>query len=115
MQLLIFLLAGGYTSTGSYLDKFTIMRLHLNLDWKVKTLRHCKALIERTLIRNCAHIKCLNHSKVYGLEHSNGGLITFPGGVPLLDKEGVFIGSIGVRLVRAIPFILKKYSRNPLQ
>ena len=39
---------------------------------------------------------CLN-SKVYGLEHSNGGLITFPGGVPLLDAEGLFIGSIGVR------------------
>merc|ERR1719270_2621547 len=33
---------------------------------------------------------------VYGLEHSNGGLITFPGGVPLRDAEGVFIGSIGV-------------------
>merc|ERR1712001_265601 len=32
----------------------------------------------------------------YGLEHSNGGLITFPGGVPLLDAEGAFIGSIGV-------------------
>ena len=33
---------------------------------------------------------------MYGLEHSNGGLITFPGGVPLLDAEGAFIGSIGV-------------------
>ena len=33
---------------------------------------------------------------VYGLEHSNGGLITFPGGVPLRNSSGVFIGSIGV-------------------
>ena len=35
--------------------------------------------------------------QVYGLEHSNGGLITFPGGVTLKDHEGAFIGSIGVR------------------
>merc|ERR1711988_130787 len=33
---------------------------------------------------------------VYGLEHSNGGLITFPGGVALRSKAGQFIGSIGV-------------------
>merc|ERR1711915_619252 len=33
---------------------------------------------------------------VYGLEHSNGGLITFPGGVPLKNRSGYFIGSIGV-------------------
>ena len=50
---------------------------------------------------------------VYGLEHSNGGLITFPGGVPikwlimdnlkfitlyvfLRNGSGEFIGSIGV-------------------
>jgi len=40
--------------------------------------------------------KTLPGQPVYGLEHSNGGLITFPGGVPLRDAEGVFIGSIGV-------------------
>ena len=34
--------------------------------------------------------------KVYGLAHSNGGLITFAGGVPLKDGEGKIIGSIGV-------------------
>ena len=33
---------------------------------------------------------------LYGIEHSNGGLITFPGGVPLKDKSGVVIGAIGV-------------------
>ena len=33
---------------------------------------------------------------LYNIEHSNGGLITFPGGVPLTNKEGVIIGAIGV-------------------
>ena len=33
---------------------------------------------------------------MYGLEHSNGGLITFAGGVPLINKAGQFIGAIGV-------------------
>jgi len=26
----------------------------------------------------------------------NGGLITFPGGIPIVTKEGVLIGAIGV-------------------
>ena len=26
---------------------------------------------------------------LYGIEHSNDGLITFPGGVPIVDKDGV--------------------------
>ena len=33
---------------------------------------------------------------LYNIEHSNGGLITFPGGIPLKDKEGQIIGAIGV-------------------
>jgi uncharacterized protein GlcG (DUF336 family) len=33
---------------------------------------------------------------LFGIEHSNGGLITFPGGVPLRDKCGAVIGAIGV-------------------
>ncbi len=33
---------------------------------------------------------------LYNIEHSNGGLITFPGGVPVKDKEGNVIGAIGV-------------------
>jgi uncharacterized protein GlcG (DUF336 family) len=32
---------------------------------------------------------------LYGIEHSNGGLITFPGGVPLKQGDAV-IGAIGV-------------------
>jgi uncharacterized protein GlcG (DUF336 family) len=33
---------------------------------------------------------------LYGIEHSNDGLITFPGGLPIVDKDGVLIGAIGV-------------------
>ena len=35
-------------------------------------------------------------SPVYGIEHSNQGIITFPGGVPIYDKEGELIGGIDV-------------------
>ncbi|KQV57391.1 MULTISPECIES: heme-binding protein [unclassified Caulobacter] len=31
-----------------------------------------------------------------GLERSNGGLMTFPGGVPLRDANGRLVGAIGV-------------------
>lgn len=33
---------------------------------------------------------------LYAIEHSNGGLITFPGGIPLKNPEGTVIGGIGV-------------------
>ena len=33
---------------------------------------------------------------LYNIEHSNGGLITFPGGVVLKDSSGNIIGAIGV-------------------
>ena len=33
---------------------------------------------------------------LFGIEHSNGGLITFPGGVPIKNEEGKVIGAIGV-------------------
>lgn len=33
---------------------------------------------------------------LYGIEHSNEGLITFPGGLPIVDKDGVLVGAIGV-------------------
>jgi uncharacterized protein GlcG (DUF336 family) len=33
---------------------------------------------------------------LYAIEHSNEGLITFPGGLPIVDEEGVLIGAIGV-------------------
>ncbi len=33
---------------------------------------------------------------LYNIEHSNDGLITFPGGVPLKNASGEIIGAIGV-------------------
>jgi len=33
---------------------------------------------------------------LYNIEHSNGGLITFPGGMPVKNAEGQVIGAIGV-------------------
>jgi uncharacterized protein GlcG (DUF336 family) len=33
---------------------------------------------------------------LYNIEHSNGGLITFPGGVPLTTPDGVILGGVGV-------------------
>jgi uncharacterized protein GlcG (DUF336 family) len=33
---------------------------------------------------------------LYNIEHSNGGLITFPGGVPIRNGQGEVIGAIGV-------------------
>ena len=33
---------------------------------------------------------------LYNIEHSNGGLITFPGGIPIKNAEGEIIGAIGV-------------------
>ena len=35
-------------------------------------------------------------SPLYNIEHSNGGLITFPGGIPLTNKADQVIGAIGV-------------------
>ena len=32
---------------------------------------------------------------LYAIEHSNGGLITFPGGVPIENAAGTVIGAIG--------------------
>jgi uncharacterized protein GlcG (DUF336 family) len=33
---------------------------------------------------------------LFNIEHSNNGLITFPGGIPIKNKEGEIIGAIGV-------------------
>lgn len=33
---------------------------------------------------------------LFNIEHSNQGLITFPGGIPIKNKEGEIIGAIGV-------------------
>ncbi|GAB3755236.1 GlcG/HbpS family heme-binding protein [Spirosoma pomorum] len=33
---------------------------------------------------------------LYNIEHANGGLITFPGGIPIKNAQGEIIGAIGV-------------------
>ena len=33
---------------------------------------------------------------LFGIEHSNGGLITFPGGIPIVGDGGLVMGAIGV-------------------
>lgn len=33
---------------------------------------------------------------LFNIEHSNGGLITFPGGVVIRDADGEMVGAIGV-------------------
>lgn len=33
---------------------------------------------------------------LYNIEHSNDGLISFPGGIPIKNKEGEVTGAIGV-------------------
>lgn len=33
---------------------------------------------------------------IYNIEHSNDGLMTFPGGYPIKNKQGEIIGAIGV-------------------
>ncbi len=33
---------------------------------------------------------------LFQIEHSNGGLITFPGGVPIKSSDGTVIGAVGV-------------------
>ena len=33
---------------------------------------------------------------LFNIEHSNNGLITFPGGVPVKDANGTIIGAVGV-------------------
>ncbi|PQJ23414.1 heme-binding protein [Tenacibaculum sp. SG-28] len=33
---------------------------------------------------------------LYNIEHSNDGLISFPGGIPIINDEGSIIGAIGI-------------------
>ncbi|GAB3556204.1 GlcG/HbpS family heme-binding protein [Spirosoma fluminis] len=33
---------------------------------------------------------------LFNIEHSNGGLISFPGGIPIKNAQGEIIGAIGV-------------------
>jgi uncharacterized protein GlcG (DUF336 family) len=39
---------------------------------------------------------CKAGAEAEGLERSNGGLVTFAGGVPLLSRDGALVGAVGV-------------------
>ena len=57
-----------------------------------------KARTARMFDMNTGEIGKLSQpgGSLYNIEHSNDGLITFPGGVPIKNREGEIIGAIGV-------------------
>ncbi|MDQ8143744.1 heme-binding protein [Chryseobacterium sp. CFS15] len=57
-----------------------------------------KAKTARLFDINTGDIGALSQpgASLYNIELSNGGLITFPGGVPLKNASGEIIGAIGV-------------------
>ncbi len=57
-----------------------------------------KAKTARFFNMNTGDIGMLSQpgGELYNIEHSNGGLITFPGGVPIKNSAGEVIGAIGV-------------------
>lgn len=57
-----------------------------------------KARTARYFDMNSGDIGALSQpgGPLYNIEHSNNGLISFPGGVPLKNKDGQIIGAIGV-------------------
>lgn len=57
-----------------------------------------KAKIARFFDMNSGEIGKLSQpgGPLYNIEHSNGGLISFPGGVVLKDGSGKIVGAIGV-------------------
>ncbi len=57
-----------------------------------------KAKTARFFDMNTGAIGALSQpgGSLYNIEHSNSGLITFPGGIPVKDVNGNVIGAIGV-------------------
>lgn len=57
-----------------------------------------KAKTARYFDMNTGDIGALSQpgGPLYNIEHSNGGLITFPGGIPIKDADGNIFGAIGV-------------------
>ncbi|MCI4352163.1 MAG: heme-binding protein [Thermoplasmata archaeon] len=61
-------------------------------------IAHKKARTARFFNMNTGEIGKLSQpgGPLYNIEHSNGGLISFPGGVPIKNAQGEIIGAIGV-------------------
>jgi uncharacterized protein GlcG (DUF336 family) len=61
-------------------------------------IAHKKARTARFFNMNTGEIGKLSQpgGPLFNIEHSNGGLISFPGGVPIKNAQGEVIGAIGV-------------------
>ena len=61
-------------------------------------IAHKKAKTARFFNMNTGEIGKLSQpgGPLYNIEHSNGGLISFPGGIPIKNAQGDVIGAIGV-------------------
>lgn len=61
-------------------------------------IAHKKARTARFFNMNTGEIGKLSQpgGPLFAIEHSNGGLISFPGGVPIKNAQGEVIGAIGV-------------------
>jgi uncharacterized protein GlcG (DUF336 family) len=61
-------------------------------------ISHKKAKTAAWFFMNSGDLGTLSQpgGPLYNIEHSNGGLITFPGGIPIKGKDGKTIGAIGV-------------------
>jgi len=61
-------------------------------------IAHKKAKTARFFNMNTGEIGKLSQpgGSLFGIEHSNGGLISFPGGIPIKNASGEVIGAIGV-------------------
>lgn len=57
-----------------------------------------KARTARLFDRDSADIGKISQpgGPVYGIEHTNGGLVTFGGGVPLRNCDGAIVGAVAV-------------------
>ncbi len=57
-----------------------------------------KAKTSKLFDKNTGQLGALSQpgGPLYNIEHSNGGLITFPGGIPIKNNDGNIIGAIGV-------------------
>ena len=61
-------------------------------------IAHKKARTARFFNMNTGELGKLSQpgGPLFAIEHSNEGLITFPGGVPIKNAQGEIIGAIGV-------------------
>ena len=61
-------------------------------------IAHKKARTARFFNMNTGEIGKLSQpgGPLYNIEHSNDGLISFPGGIPIKNTQGEIIGAIGV-------------------